>query len=97
MNRQTFAWFKLLNQISFEFLKLPLTTLGCQDTNVRLSTYLNNKPFSYELKILNYDELWGNKKIPDENQRFDWIKLIHGYQLVNIGWFADIKLFDLMI
>ena len=32
-----------------------------------------------------------NKKTPDENQRFDWIKSIHGYQLVNIGWLADIN------
>ena len=58
--------FKLLNRISFEFLKLPLTALGWHDTNVRLFTYLNNKLFSHELKILNYDGLWENKKIPDE-------------------------------
>ena len=88
---------KLLNQISFEFLILPLTALGCHDTNVRLFTYLNNRLFSHELKILNYDGLWGNKKIPDENQRFDWIKSIHGYRLANIGWLADINLFDSMI
>ena len=37
------------------------------------------------------------KKILDKNQRFDWIKSICGYQLVNIGWLADIKLFDSMI
>ena len=68
------------------------------DTNVRLFTYLNNKLFSHELKILNCDGLWENKKIPDENQRFDWIKLIgHGYRLVNIGWLADINLVDSMI
>ena len=49
------------------------------------------------LKILNYDGLWENKKLSDENQRFDWIKSIHGYRLVNIGWLADINLFDSMI
>ena len=37
------------------------------------------------------------KKILDENQCFNWIKLIHEYQLVNIGWLADINLFDSMI
>ena len=26
------------------------------------------------LKILNYNGLWENKKLWDENQRFDWIK-----------------------
>ena len=36
-------------------------------------------------------------KQKNENQHFDWIKLIHGYRLVNIGWFADINLFNLMI
>ena len=50
-----------------------------------LFTGLNNKLFSHELKILNYDGLWGNKKFPDENQHFDWIKSIRGYRLVNIG------------
>ena len=37
------------------------------------------------------------KKIPDENQRFDWTKLIRGYRLVNTRWLADINLFNLMI
>ena len=46
---------------------------------------MNNKLFSHELKILNYDGLWENKKLSDENQRFDWIESIHGYRLVNIG------------
>ena len=49
------------------------------------------------LRILNYDGLWENKKFPDENQRFDWIKSIHGYRLVSIGWLADIDLFYSMI
>ena len=49
------------------------------------------------LKMLNYDGFWENKKIPVKNQRFDWIKLIPGYQLVNIGWLADINLFTSMI
>ena len=35
------------------------------------------KLFSDVLEILNYDGLWGNKKLSDENQRFDWIKSIH--------------------
>ena len=48
-------------------------------------------------KILNYDGLWENKKLLDENQRFDWIKSIHWYGLVNIGCFADMDLFDSMI
>ena len=39
----------------------------------------------------------GKQKIPDENQRFDWMKLIHGYRLVNMGWLADINMFNLMI
>ena len=38
-----------------------------------------------------------NKKIPGEHRRFDWIKSIHGYQLINIGWLVDINLFDSMI
>ena len=37
------------------------------------------------------------KKIPDENQRFDWTKLIRGYRLVNTRWLADINLLNLMI
>ena len=60
-------------------------------------TYLNNELFSHELKILNYDELWENEKFLNENQRIDWIKSIHGYRLVNIGWLADINLFNSMI
>ena len=35
------------------------------------------KLFSHVLKILNYDGLWENKKLSDENQRFDWIKSIY--------------------
>ena len=31
------------------------------------------------------------KKFSDENQRFNWIKSIHWYQLDNIGWFIDIE------
>ena len=37
------------------------------------------------------------KIILDENQSFDWIKWIRQYQLVNMGWLTDIKLFDSMI
>ena len=88
---------KLLNQNFFWVLKLLLTALGRYDTNVRLFTYLNNKRFSHELKISNYDGLWKNKKIPNEIQRFNWIKFIHGYRLVNIGWLADIDLLNSMI
>ena len=75
--------FKLLLKL-FWVLKLPLTALGCSDINIRLLTYLDNKLFSHELKTFNYDGLWENKKFSDENQRFDWIKSIHGYRLVNI-------------
>ena len=32
------------------------------------------KLFSNVLEILNYDGLWENKKLLDENQRFEWIK-----------------------
>ena len=35
------------------------------------------KIFSHVLKILNYDGLWGNKKLSQENQHFDRIKLIY--------------------
>ena len=35
------------------------------------------KVFSHVLKILNYDESWESKKLSDENERFDWIELIH--------------------
>ena len=59
-----------------------------------LFTYLNNKTLSHVLKIFNYDGIWENKKLSDENQRFDWIKLIHSYRLVNIGCLADMDLFD---
>ena len=34
--------------------------------------------------MFDYDGLWESKKFPDENQRFDWIKSIHGYRFVNI-------------
>ena len=63
----------------------------------KLFTYLNNKLFSPELKILNYDGLWENKKISDVNQRFHWIKSIHVYRLVNIGWLDDINLLNSII
>ena len=88
---------KLLNQNFFWVLKLPLTALRSYDANVRLFTYLNNNLLSHELKISNYDGLWENKKIPDENERFDWIKPIHGYRLVYIGRLTDTNLFDSMI
>ena len=49
------------------------------------------------LKILNHDGLRENRKLLNENQRFDWIKSIHWYRLVNIGWLADIDLSDSML
>ena len=58
---------------------------------------MNNKLVSHELEILNDDGLWESKKIPHENKRFDWLKSIHGHRLFNIGWLADINLFDSMI
>ena len=42
--------------------KLPLTVSGGYKTNVRLFNYLN-KLFSRELKILNHDGLWEEKKV----------------------------------
>ena len=84
---------KLLNQNCFYFVKLPLTVSECFNTNVTLFTWIT-KLFSRVLKILNYDGLWENKKLADENQRFHWIKSIHWYRLVNIGWLADINLLD---
>ena len=53
--------------------------------------------FSHVLKILNFDGLWENKELSDENQRFDYMKSIHLYRSVNISWLADIDLFDSMI
>ena len=32
------------------------------------------------------------KNLSDENQRFDLIKSIHWYQLIDIAWLADIDL-----
>ena len=55
------------------------------------------KLFSHVLKILNYDGLWESINLLDENRRFGWIKSIYWYRLVNIGWVADIDLFDSMI
>ena len=85
-------------QNSFWVLKLPLAALGCYDTDARLFTYLNNKPFFYMSSkhwvMMDYRK---TKKILDENQRFDWMKSIPGYPLVNISWLADINLFNSMI
>ena len=39
---------------------------------------------------MNYDRLWENEKLSDENQRFYWIKSIHWYRLANVAWPADI-------
>ena len=55
------------------------------------------KLFSHVLKILNYDGLWENEKLSDENQRFYWIKSIHWHRLVNIDSLADIDLSGSMI
>ena len=51
----------------------------CKDENPVHFNYLNNKLFSHELKILNYDGLRETKKLSNENLHFDWIKLIHWY------------------
>ena len=40
-------------------------------TNVWLFTYFNNKLFSHELKILNYDRLRENKKFLNETYKID--------------------------
>ena len=55
------------------------------------------KLFSHVLEILNFDGLRENKKLSDENERFDWIKLIHWYRLIIIGWLAYANLFESMI
>ena len=47
-----------------------------------------------QLKILNYDGLWENKKLLDEIWRFDWIKVIDWYQMFNIDWLADVDWLD---
>ena len=55
---------------------------------------------TYEKNMRNYRimiDYGKTKKIPDENQCFNWIKSIHVCRLVNIGWLADINLFDSMI
>ena len=55
---------------------------------------------SYEKNMRKYRlmiDYGKTKKIVDENQYFDWIKSIHVYRLVNIGWLAEINLFDSMI
>ena len=57
--------------------RLQIGAEQCYSANVRLFTYLDDKHISHELKILNYDELWENKKkISDEIRRFDRVKLI---------------------
>ena len=44
----------------------------------------NNKLFSRELEILNYDKI----------QSFSWMKSIHSYWLINIDWLADSNWLD---
>ena len=61
----------------------------------RLFTCLNNKTLLKCVEILNYDGLWKSKTLSEENQRFDWIKSIHWYRLVNNGWLTDIDFFIL--
>ena len=63
----------------------------------KLFTYLKNKTL---VACVENIELWwimGEQKLSDENQRFDWIKSINWYLLVNIGWLTDIDLLDSMI
>ena len=60
-------------------LPLTVTVSICCNTNLTLLTYLNNKLFSHELKILNYDGLWENKIMSDENQHF-----------TDIGWLISV-------
>ena len=47
---------------------------------------------SQAFHVYNYDRSCENKKSSDENQCFNWMKPIHWYQLVDIGWFVDINL-----
>ena len=62
---------------------MPSTALLCYSTNFMLFTS-NAKLFSRELEILNYVEI----------RSFDWIKLIHSYQLINIDRLTDSNRLD---
>ena len=73
LNKLNVSWEAIIFSGFSICMTVTWTFLGCYNVNVRLFTYLNNKVFSYELKILNYDGLWENKKLLDENQRF-WKK-----------------------
>ena len=88
-------WLMYLTQSDF----LSTTSLAWSLALHLLFCFSQEKPLRWkeinththpELQILNYDRLWENKKISDEIRLFDWIKLIDGYLLFNIVWFADI-------
>ena len=70
----------MLNDNCFWVAKLILTASGCYNSNVRLLSYSNDNLFSHELKILNYDGLWENKKISR-------MKI---YVSLRQNWFVDI-------
>ena len=78
-------------------VKLPLIFSGCYNTNVSFSviwiTHSSHMVWKY-WTTMDYGKV---KKFSNEYQRFDWIKLINWCQFVNIGWLADIDLFDSMI
>ena len=56
MLSKSMDWFPYDNGLRHERVNLPLTAFGCYNTmSGLLFTYLINKPFSHELRILNYD------------------------------------------
>ena len=78
-------------------VKLPLTFSGCYNTNVRFSIIWITNSSHMSWKYWTMMDYWKTKKISNEYQCFDWIKLINWCQFINIGWLADIDLFDSMI
>ena len=78
-------------------VKLPLTFSGCYNTNVSFSIIWIRNSSHRSWKYLTMIHYGKTKKFSNEYQRFDWIKLINWCQFANIGWLADIDLFDSMI
>ena len=88
-----FLWTKLIeNLLLAKYLisvTAPLTVSGCYNANVRLITYLNNKTLLTCVENITLWWIMENKKLSDENQRFDWLILVDSLILT--------YLFDLMI
>ena len=75
-----FLWTKLIeNLLLAKYLisvTAPLTVSGCYNANVRLITYLNNKTLLTCVENITLWWIMENKKLSDENQRFDWLILV---------------------